>query len=128
MIFERVLCVVSIEPGTCFCLTKSARKIMKALGGRGMCPSECLRRAVRGFGADVDASDGGKMVAMAASSRSSHSSVSSVKLDGVTLGAKVRARGEGPDEEKLTPLRLASAAGRDERRRSATGDGKGRWE
>ena len=38
MILDNDPWLVSIDPGTCFCLTKSARKSMNALGGRGIYP------------------------------------------------------------------------------------------
>ena len=64
MILDKDPWFVSIDPGTCFCLTKSARKSMKALGGRGMYPWERRlpggHRLRAGGGAGVD--NGGKSV------------------------------------------------------------------
>ena len=42
MILESKPWLVSIEPGTCFWCTKSARKSMKAFGGQGMYPIDQL--------------------------------------------------------------------------------------
>jgi hypothetical protein len=38
MILLKLPWLVSMLPGTCFCLTKSARKSMNAFGGRGTYP------------------------------------------------------------------------------------------
>jgi hypothetical protein len=96
MILDRLPWLVSIDPGTCFCLTKSARKSMNALGGRGMYP--WLRRFPGGHrlrvGPGAGVIEGGKRAAVgekagcAGSSEGRKSSVS-VKVTGVTLGAKV---------------------------------------
>jgi len=42
MIFDKLACVVSMLPATCFCLIKSAQNNMNAFGGRGMYPWDSL--------------------------------------------------------------------------------------
>ena len=99
MILESEPWLVSIEPGTCFWRTKSARKSMKAFGGRGMYPSDRrlpggARRLAAGWAGN---SDGGKSCVEGSDGSAVESSRGSASLNvpGVTLGANVTDRGEG---------------------------------
>ena len=89
-------------PGTCLCLTKSALKSINAFGGHGIYPWLNLLPGGQRFrvgGADVPddeaRDDGGKSTAWvtpSSESESSRSSSGSLKVIGVTLGAKVTGR------------------------------------
>ena len=60
MILESVVWLGSMDPGTCFWRTKSARKSMKALGGRGMCEAGFLREWDLDLDLDLDLLVGGE--------------------------------------------------------------------
>ena len=100
MIFDKLPWFVSMEPGTCFCLTKSALKSMNAFGGRGIYP--CDRRLPGGqrflVGGGAGVSEGGNSLGCELGDKGSgvegeDESDDSLNVTGVTLGAKLIGRG-----------------------------------
>ena len=98
MIFESELWFVSIDPGTCFWRTKSARNSMKAFAGRGMYPCDSrLPAGMRLRLAEGAATGEGGKIAPSGEGGSGVSSVGSgsIYVPGVTFGAKMTLRGDG---------------------------------